>query len=232
MRAHTLNSCTFPSRAAPRQCVDHRFLLFKSVGAHHHHVGGNQAAAQQCGKASHLRKPVVHLRLHHQKIEVAVCPRLAAGVRAEDDQAGSSGNGLLQRLRKDLDFDYRQMLVRDGKGAKDRVTMLPDGLVEPLRNYSHRVKRPRTYALARKYPNAAREWAWQYVFPSGNRSVDPLTGVIRRHHLDPQTIQRAVRKAARTAGIPNPRAAIRCALRSRRISFAAATTLASATLRV
>lgn len=60
------------------------------------------------------------------------------------------------------------------------------------------------YALARKYPNAGREWAWQYIFPSGNRSIDPLTGVIRRHHLDPQTIQRAIRKAARAVGIDKP----------------------------
>ena len=95
--------------------------------------------------------------------------------------------------------------------------MLPDGLVEPLRNYLPRVERLHErdlgegfgevalpYALARKYPNAGREWAWQYVFPSGNRSVDPLTGVIRRHHIDPQTIQRSIRKAARMAGIDKP----------------------------
>ena len=131
-----------------------------------------------------------------------------------------AGLRVLEALRvriKDVDFDYRQVLVRDGKGAKDRVTMLPDGLVESLRNYLPRVKRLHErdlaegfgevalpYALARKYPNAGREWAWQYVFPSGNRSVDPLTGMIRRHHLDPQTIQRAVRKAARIAGIDKP----------------------------
>jgi len=131
-----------------------------------------------------------------------------------------AGLRVLEALRlrvKDVDFDYRQVLVRDGKGAKDRVTMLPDGLVEPLRNYLPRVKRLHErdlgegfgevalpYALARKYPNAGREWAWQYVFPSGNRSVDPLTGVIRRHHLDPQTIQRSIRKAARMASIDKP----------------------------
>jgi integron integrase len=131
-----------------------------------------------------------------------------------------AGLRVLEALRlrvKDVDFDYRQVLVRDGKGAKDRVTMLPDGLVEPLRNYLPRVKRLQErdlaegfgevalpYALARKYPNAGREWAWQYVFPSGNRSVDPLTGVIRRHHLDPQTIQRSIRKAARMASIDKP----------------------------
>ncbi|MBL8529794.1 MAG: integron integrase [Burkholderiales bacterium] len=131
-----------------------------------------------------------------------------------------AGLRVLEALRlrvKDLDFDYRQVLVRDGKGAKDRVTMLPDGLVEPLRNYLPRVRRLHErdlaagfgeaalpYALARKYPNAGREWAWQYVFPSGSRSIDPLSGVIRRHHLDPQTMQRAVRKAARAAGIDKP----------------------------
>ena len=159
-------------------------------------------------------------RLHDEQevrallAELSGVPWLVAGLLY------GAGLRVLEALRlrmKDLDFEYRQVLVRDGKGAKDRVTMLPDGLVEPLRNHLPRVKRVHErdlaegfgevalpYALARKYPNAGREWAWQYVFPSGNRSIDPLTGVIRRHHLDPQTIQRAVRNTARIAGIDKP----------------------------
>jgi len=119
------------------------------------------------------------------------------------------------RLRvKDIDFVYRQITVREGKGNKDRVTMLPEKLPEPLQRHLGRVKRLHErdlkegfgevelpHALARKYPRAGYEWAWQFVFPSKNRSPDPRTAVIRRHHLYPQTIARAVKRAARAAGI-------------------------------
>jgi integron integrase len=119
------------------------------------------------------------------------------------------------RLRvKDVDLAYRQILVRDGKGEKDRVTMLPEKLVEPLRSHLHRVKGLHArdlkegygevnmpYALARKYPRAGREWAWQFVFPSKHRSADPDDGVLRRHHLYESVPQRAVHDAVRAAGI-------------------------------
>jgi integron integrase len=119
------------------------------------------------------------------------------------------------RLRvKDVDLSYRQILVRDGKGEKDRVTMLPELTIEPLRAHLERVRMLHArdlregygevhlpYALARKYPRAGREWCWQYVFPSKNRSADPDDGVIRRHHLDEAVPQRAVKEAARAAGI-------------------------------
>lgn len=115
------------------------------------------------------------------------------------------------RLRvKDVDFGRREILIREGKGFKDRVTMLPETLVKPLQ--VHLAKRRRLYeddfakgmaevflpdALARKYPKAATEWAWQYVFPSGSYSVDPRSGHERRHHLDekllhPQGVRRWV----------------------------------------
>ena len=115
---------------------------------------------------------------------------------------------------KDVDFAYRQILVRDGKGARDRVTMLPENLVQPLQQHLGKVRALHgrdlkegfgevrlPYALARKYPRAARNWVWQYVFPSGNRSPDPENGVIRRHHVHPDTLSRAVSRAARSAGI-------------------------------
>jgi integron integrase len=122
------------------------------------------------------------------------------------------------RLRvKDVDFSYRQILVRDGKGAKDRITMLPDIVIEPLKRHLVKVKSLHEqdlaegfgevhlpYALSRKYPHAGKEWAWQYVFPSVKRSVDPEDGVIRRHHLDDSVLQRAIKSAIRQAGIDKP----------------------------
>jgi integron integrase len=122
------------------------------------------------------------------------------------------------RLRiKDVDFTRREILVRDGKGAKDRVTVLPARLVMPLREHVVRVRELHRadladgfgavhlpFALARKYPNAARDWGWQYVFPSYRRSVDPRTGVERRHHANEQAVQRAMRQALRDADIAKP----------------------------
>jgi integron integrase len=122
------------------------------------------------------------------------------------------------RLRvKDLDFERREILVRDGKGAKDRVTMLPEALVEPLRaqlavaralhrrdlgeGYG-RVYMP--YALERKYASASGEWMWQYVFPADRLSNDPRSGIRRRHHVDPHSVQRAMHAAVRAAKIDKP----------------------------
>ena len=132
----------------------------------------------------------------------------------------SSGTRLLEGLRlrvKDVDFERHEITVRDGKGARDRVTMLPERLVEPLRSHLARVRalyeRELTegfgevhmpFALARKYPKAGRSWIWQYIFPSGSRSVDPADGVIRRHHLYEKIVQRAVAGAARSAGLTKP----------------------------
>lgn len=128
-----------------------------------------------------------------------------------------SGLRVLECLRlrvKDVDFSYLQVLVRDGKGDKDRVTMLPERLAGPLRAHLERVRRLHArdledgfgevhlpFALARKYPRVGKEWAWQYVFPSAHRSADPQDGVIRRHHLDESVPQRAVKAALRACGI-------------------------------
>jgi integron integrase len=118
---------------------------------------------------------------------------------------------------KDLNFAYRQVLVRDAKGARDRVTMLPENLVQPLQEHLGRVRALHgrdlkegfgavrlPHALARKYPRAARDWVWQYVFPSASRSADPDGGAMRRHHVYPDTLGRAVSRAARSAGIGKP----------------------------
>ena len=122
------------------------------------------------------------------------------------------------RLRvKDVEFSRKEILVRDGKGFKDRVTMLPAALAAPLTDHLKRVKALHEqdlaagrgavylpYALERKYPGAARDWAWQYVFPSANLSADPRTGIERRHHLQDQAVQRAMRQAVRDAGVNKP----------------------------
>jgi integron integrase len=128
-----------------------------------------------------------------------------------------TGMRLMETIRlrvQDIDFDYRQIIVRQGKGGKDRTTVLPDSLIEPLQLQLAHAKRIHEldlnegfgcvylpFALARKYPNACKEWKWQYVFPSINRSVDPRDKTVRRHHLDEKNIQRAVRKAAHLLGI-------------------------------
>ena len=119
------------------------------------------------------------------------------------------------RLRvKDVDFERREILIRDGKGAKDRVTMLPESLTGLLQAHLQqrralfdddtRLSKVSVYlpdALARKYPNAATEWAWQYIFPSGSFSIDPRSGVERRHHIDEKLLQRAMKKAVQASGI-------------------------------
>ncbi|MCA1631647.1 MAG: tyrosine-type recombinase/integrase, partial [Acidobacteria bacterium] len=110
-----------------------------------------------------------------------------------------------------------QITVRDGKGGKDRVTMLPHALAEPLARHLERVKALHgrdlvegfggtslPFALSRKYPNAGKEWAWQYAFPSAHRAVDPHSGRELRHHVMETILQKAVRRAIRDAGVNKP----------------------------
>ena len=131
-----------------------------------------------------------------------------------------TGMRVLEGLRlrvKDVEFTRREIIVREGKGNKDRVTVLPENLLLPLRAQVQRahalhdadiaegfgeVEMP--WALALKYPNAGRHWGWQYVFPAASRSADPRSGVIRRHHLLETSIQRAVKLAADRARIAKP----------------------------
>jgi integron integrase len=122
------------------------------------------------------------------------------------------------RLRvKDLDFAQHQLIVREGKGLKDRLTLLPAQLVEPLQAHLLWVKQLHQsdlgkgygavylpFALERKYPTAHKEWAWQYVFPSRALSTDPRSGLTRRHHLDESGLQKAVRQAAQHVGLAKP----------------------------
>ena len=131
-----------------------------------------------------------------------------------------SGLRLLEGLRlrvKDIDLSRRLVLVRDGKGAKDRVTLLPEKLVQPMTLRLRHVRELHDFALARgfggvelpfalerKYPRAHLDFGWQYMFPAANPSRDPRTGAWRRHHLHEQSVQRVMREALRRAGIQKP----------------------------
>jgi integron integrase len=119
------------------------------------------------------------------------------------------------RLRvKDVDFQMKQVTVRSGKGDKDRFTTLPVSLIPPLENQMRKARVLHEqdlaqghgavylpYALERKYPAAAKEWAWQYLFPARDLSTDPLTGVVRRHHVDPSVVNKAIKVAVQRAGL-------------------------------
>lgn len=128
-----------------------------------------------------------------------------------------SGLRLMECLRlrvKDIDFGQVQIIVRDGKGQKDRATLLPASAIEPLRRQIEHVRAVHEsdlrdghgrvhlpFALAVKYPEADRQLGWQYLFPSSRRAVDPRTGTVRRHHLAESALQKAVKRAIRAAGV-------------------------------
>ena len=159
------------------------------------------------------RLPVVLTRAEVR----AILDRLAGSHQLMARLLYGSGLRLMECLRlrvKDLDFAQRQIVVRDGKGMKDRVTMLPDSLMGPLRAHLEGVQALHRqdlaagaagvylpYALERKYPSANREWGWQYVFPADKPSIDPRSGLCRRHHAHESGLQKAVRAAAREAGV-------------------------------
>jgi len=157
-----------------------------------------------------LTREEVRLVLEEMKGVHALMGRLQYG----------TGMRLMECLRlrvKDVELDRREVVVRQGKGAKDRVTMLPASLVEPLRVHLGVVRKifdwdrangvpgvELPYALERKNPAAAVSWPWQWIFPQRTLSIDPRSGVRRRHHAYDQTLQRALQVAARRAGIPKP----------------------------
>ncbi len=165
------------------------------------------------------RLPVVLTVLETQKLlqetEVAPAPisliiRLLYG----------TGMRLMEALRlrvKDVELTRKEIIVRDGKGGKDRVTMMPDSLVDAMRSQLtlrrewherdltlNKVDVWLPDALAVKYPNAAKEWGWQYVFAAKNYSIDPRSKNERRHHVEEKQVQRYVKKAALAAGIAKP----------------------------
>ncbi len=131
-----------------------------------------------------------------------------------------TGMRLMECLRlrvKDVDFGSDEILIRQGKGDKDRRTMVPGKVKAPLRQHLERVQRvqardlaegygrvPLPYALNRKYLNASTDWHWQFVFPQLRRWVNPKTGEQGRHHIDNSIIQKAIKTAVRDAGISKP----------------------------
>ncbi len=150
-----------------------------------------------------------------------------------------SGLRLMECIRlrvHDLDFDMHQITVRDGKGFKDRITLLPEPVQPMLLEHLERVKILHEkdlaggygrvylpYALARKYPHADREWGWQYVFPAKGLSKDPRSGETRRHHIHANSLQKAVKQALRQSAIAkkySPHLSELCRARHNRHSFA------------
>ena len=165
------------------------------------------------------RLPVVMTREEVQ----AVLARMDGSVWLICSLLYGSGLRILECLRlrvKDVDFARGEILVREGKGFKDRVTMLPSSLVQPLKLHLERVKVLHGDDLAlgfgevfmpmaldkldKKYQGAGKSWGWQYVFPSRNLSTGPRSGVVRRHHADEKAIQRSMKKAVAAAGIARP----------------------------
>jgi integron integrase len=166
-------------------------------------------------------RPAVHVPVVLSPREVqALLAQLDGRFRLIGQLLYGSGLRLMEALRlrvKDVDFEYSQIAVRDGKGKKDRVTILPEGVAPQLKLHllvareEHRAAIDRGFggvalpnALERKYPGASLEWAWQYVFPADRSSRDPRTGAVLRHHVHETSVQRAVRRAARNAGILKP----------------------------
>ena len=171
-------------------------------------------------EAVRAKKPT-RLPVVLSKAEVAgLLNRLYAPYQVMGRLMYGSGLRLMECLRlrvKDIDFEQHQIVVRQGKGDQDRVTLLPDSLISPL---NHQLRYAQAlhqndlaggygevelpYALARKYPNAGRAWGWQYVFPSYKLSQDPRSGVVRRHHVHQSSLQKAVKKAAKASAIHKP----------------------------
>jgi integron integrase len=162
------------------------------------------------------RLPVVLTRQEVRAVLLRLdgVPRLVSGLL---DGSGLRVREALRLRVKDIDFSRGEPTVREGKGNKDRVTMLPMAVRQGLQRQLDEARQlhqrdlaegyGRVWlpdALARKYPQADREWAWQYVFPAARRGVDPRDGQVRRHHLHETVIQRAVREAARQAGLTKP----------------------------
>jgi integron integrase len=190
-------------------------LLFRYKDVLKHEIGWLQGVERAKRPA---RLPVVLTRDEVHKIfgHLHGTYRLMAGLLY------GSGLRLMEcvRLRvKDVDLGYLRITVRDGKGAKDRVTMLPVNVAKALERHLQKVKAQHEddleagfggvflpNGIARKYPGAAKEWAWHYVFPSSRLSTDPRSSaaVKQRHHVDESVLQDAVKKAVRAAGITKP----------------------------
>jgi integron integrase len=206
-----LRSCSSVSASTQNQALSAVLFLFEVV------LGSRLGWMNDIVRAKRpIRVPVV---LSKEEVS-SLLSRLHGPVWLIASLMYGAGLRLLEcaELRvKDINFDRRELTIRDGKGGKDRVTMLPQTLLHVLREHLIAVKLQHDRdiaagkgsvalpgALRAKYPNAAREWAWQWVFPATRFYVDPETGERRRHHLHESVLQRAVKDGARAAGITRP----------------------------
>jgi len=199
------------SASTHKQALSALLFLYRQV------LGLDLPWMQQIGRPrSPARLPNVLSRAEVERLLAAMCGTSALVARL------LYGTGMRKmeclRLRvKDLDFDRRVVIVREGKGQKDRRTVLPAALAPALHEqvqFAHALWRGDRAAeragveipagLARKYPRADRSWAWFWVFPSEHESVDPRSGVRRRHHLYEAQVQRALQRGAALAGIAKP----------------------------
>jgi integron integrase len=199
------------SASTQNQALNALVFLYEQVLHRDADAFGDFVRAQ---KPRHLPVVLSPTEVRAVLAELEGVPRLVASLLY------GSGLRLLECLElrvKDVDFAQREIRLRQGKGRKDRVTPLPEACAAPLREHLVRVRAlfevdlregfvgvALPAALARKYPNAAREWGWQWVFPATRRYVDRTAGGERRHHLHETAVQRAVKRAVRTAGLAKP----------------------------
>lgn len=199
--------------AASTQNVAMQAVLFLYKQVLHIELTGIQALRAQKDK----RLPVVLTRTEVQAVLAHITDPT---FQLQAKLLYGAGLRLLECLRlrvKDIDFGQHHILVRDTKGNEDRVTLLPEQLVPILHDHLRRVKTIHQsdlnagygavhlpFALERKYPNANKEWGWQYVFPASKLSLDPRSGVTRRHHADDSNLQRAVHAAVKASGVVKP----------------------------
>ncbi|MBI5596271.1 MAG: integron integrase [Elusimicrobia bacterium] len=199
------------SASTQNQALNALLFLFREV------VGKDIGLLEGVVRAKRPRRlPVV---LSREEV-VAIVSKLDGTPRLMSMLLYGAGLRLMEccTLRvKDIDFDQRQVVIRGGKGDKDRYTMLPTAVVEPLRAHLARVREQHQKdlarglglvelpgALAKKYPNAMREWGWQWVFPATSHYIDRETGEHRRHHLHETVLQRAFKEARLKAGVSKP----------------------------
>jgi integron integrase len=200
------------SASTQRQALAAILFLYKQV------LGLNLPWLDNVTRAKQSTRLPCVLSTDETKRLLAALPRTSAGLALH--LAYGTGMRLMEVLRlrvKDIDFERHSITVRQGKGDKDRTTMLPRGLVAGLQ--AQLAKRRRMHdvdlaagmvdvempdALHRKYPGAAREWGWQWLFAATDYSTCPRTGAIRRHHLHPKTLQRTMQRARSATGITKP----------------------------